>query len=211
MIDLTTREQDKDRFITKVYLKDESPKYCVVYASGRKEEYDFTVHNFNATLLTMERQYNAYKEEFFYKKAKMANQAVINKLTEGLLAIIGVALTVCIDMSPIIKIFISLIIAVCSLIYQKAKTKENADCGKAIDVLAITETFLANKEQFKIKVVDPITKTEEDWYLLTLSEIETLQNKYEVTLIGSTLTDEIRAEESANTTTTLKKKWRISD
>lgn len=211
MIDLTTREEDKDNFILKVYLKEESPKYGVLYASGRQEEFDFTIHNLNATLLTMERQYHEFKEKFFYEKAAEANKAALHKLIEGLLAIIGVALTVSVDMSSIIKLFISLIIVVCSIFYQKTKTIENAECGRAIDVLAITENFLKNKDQFKIKVTDPITKTEEDWYLLTLSEIEMLEDKREVTVLSKTITDEMRAEESANTTATLKKKWRLSD
>lgn len=76
MIDLTTRTEDKDKFITKIYLKEDNPKYCVVYASGRTEEYDFTIHNFNATLLTMERQYHEYKEEFFYAQAKRLTKAL---------------------------------------------------------------------------------------------------------------------------------------
>lgn len=211
MIDLTTRDQEKDLFITKVYLKEESPKYDVIYASGRQEEFDFTIHNFNATLLTMENQYHTYKENFFYEKAAAANKAALHKLIEGLIAIIGIALTVSLDMSGIIKLFISLIILTCSIFYQKAKTKENAKCGRLIDVLAITEAFLANKDQFKIRVIDPLTQTEEDWYLLTLSEIETLEDKREVMVLGSAITDEIREEESINTTTTLKKKWRISD
>lgn len=211
MIDLTTRPEDKDKFITKIYLKEENPKYCVVYASGRTEEYDFTFHNFNATLLAMETQYHEYKEAFFYAQAKMANKAALNKLIEGLLAILGVALTVSIDMSEVIKIFISLIIVVGSIFYQKMKTIENAECGKKIDVLATTEAFLANKEQFKIKVLDPITNTEEDWYLLTLSDIELLDNKHQLSLLGATITDEIRAEESKNTTATLKKKWKLGD
>lgn len=211
MINLTTEEKDKDSFITKVYLKEESPKYCIQYASGRIEEQDFSVHNLNATLLIMESQYHQYKEAFFKDQAKKANKAVLDKLIEGLLAIIGIALTISIDMSQIIKLFISLIIVVASIFYQKSKTLENAECGRNIDVLSITETFLANKEQFKIRVMDPITHTEEDWYLLTLSEIELLQNKREVTLLANTITDEMRVEESQTTTATLKKKWKLGD
>ncbi len=211
MIDLTTRDEDKNNFITKVYLKADIPKYCVLYASGRIEEYDFTIHNFNATLNLMEKQYHAYKEDFFYKKAKEANQAVLNKFKEGLLAVIGIALTTCIDMSIAIKILIYLIIIVSSILYQKEKTKENAECGRLIDIIAMTEVFLENKEQFKIKVKDPITNQEEDWYLLTLSEIETIENKLQVTLIGKTITDEVRKEESENLPNNLKKKWRLGD
>lgn len=211
MIDLTTREEDKNNFIIKVYLKENMPQYCVQYASGRIEEYDFTIHNFNATLSIMERQYNAYKEEFFNMKAKEANRAVLDKFIEGLLAVVGIALTTCLDMSIAIKILISLLIIISSVFYQKHKTEENAECGRLIDVLAITENFLKNKEQFKISVVDPITKTEEDWYLLTLSDIETLEDKIQVTLLAKTITDEIREEESQNITASLKKKWRLGD
>ncbi|MDE5888857.1 MAG: hypothetical protein K2H20_02435, partial [Bacilli bacterium] len=211
MIDLTTREKDKNNFITKVYLKEDTPKYCVQYASGRIEEYDFTIHNFNASLSLMEQQYHAYKEEFFYKKAKEANLAAINKLKEGVLALVGIVLTTCVDMSIAIKILMSLLIVVCSVFYQKSKTKENAACGRAIDVLAITEKFLANKEQFRISVTDPITNTEEDWYLLTLTDIEAIENKLQVTLIGSAITEEIKEEESKNVVATLKKKWRLGD
>lgn len=211
MIDLTTIEKDKDTFITKVYLKEESPTFCVKYASGRIEENAFTVHNLNAVLNVMETQYNAYKEEFFYKKAREANRAALDKLIEGLLAIIGVALTVSIDMSLVIKAIISIIIILYSIFYQKRKTIENAECGAAIDVLAITEAFLANKEKFKIRITDPVTNTEEDWYLLNLSDIELLENKREVALLGATITDEIRKEESENTTQTLRKKWNLGD
>lgn len=57
MIDLTLNTKDRDSFITKLYLKENSNKFVVRYASGRLDEQDFTVHNFNVMLYRMKNNF----------------------------------------------------------------------------------------------------------------------------------------------------------
>ena len=67
MIDLTQNEYDKELFITDVLLGKENDKYLVKYADGSERIENFSVHNFNATLLRMEKQYLQYRDEYYKK------------------------------------------------------------------------------------------------------------------------------------------------
>lgn len=205
MIDLTTKEQDKDNFIMKVYMQEDSPYYFIRYASGREEQHDLTIHNLNATFLNMERQYMEYKEGYIAKVQEVRLKANLSKLIEGFLAIVGIFLTTSMPFPVALKVIIDLIILVSSIYYQKVQSSKIGICDSSMNVLDIASYFLKNKHQFMTTVHDPKTGTEEDWYLVTLSEIEEFANAQQLGLIGAGLNDEIKAEESERTNKVLRK------
>ena len=56
MFDFTLREDDKDTYIVDVYMNDNGT-YTVVFASGREETFEFSIHNFQVELYRMEDQF----------------------------------------------------------------------------------------------------------------------------------------------------------
>lgn len=205
MIDLTTNAKDKDSFITKVFMDDESPFYHVIYASGREEVRDFSVHNLNATFLMMERQFLEFKDEYLDKIEQYRLKLNIAKLKECFLAIVGIFLTTAMPFPGILKAIIDLIIIICSLYYQKNKSKALVVCNSSENVIAVASEYLKSKSNFITKVYDPKTKSEEDWYLVTLSEIEEFASPRQLSLIGNGLNSSIKEEEAQRTNKVLKK------
>lgn len=210
MIDITQNEEDKDKYITKVYLKEDANKFIKRYASGRLEEQDFTISQLNQTLFQMEKQYLQYREEFIASTFNKLKKVSINKLIEAFIAIAGVYLTSQIDMPSILKILIATILVVGSICYQRKQSDIEEENESNLRIVATADEFLEHKDKFKIKVKDPNTATEEDWYLLTLSDIETVFEPKLVAKLAQGLTPEAKEEQSQITTEVLEKRMKLS-
>ncbi len=205
MIDLTLDEKDKDNFILKVYFKEDSPNYFVQYASGREEQFVFSVHNINMVLYRMEGQYRQYRDDYVSRVLKVRFQAVLRKLIEALTALLGVVFTSALPIPSVCKFITAMIILVLSLYYQKRQTFIEKASNSSLNTIEIIDEYLKNKDQFKLTVVDPVTKKEEDWYLVTLSNIQEFFEANLLTKFGAVLTDEIKAEEGDRISKELKK------
>lgn len=211
MIDLTTRHEDKDYFITKVYMKEDSNLFYIHYASGRIEERPFSIHNLNATFLQMEEQFMQYKEDYVNKVVEVKHKACLNQLIELLVGMGTIFLTTSMDMPLELKLVIDMIIVLFTLWYQYKNNLKDGICNTSINVILTAEEFLKNKEMFMTRVINPKTNEEEDWYLVTLSEIEEFVSSEQLLLIGKGLTPAIKKDESDRTNKVLKKIYSMGD
>lgn len=210
MIDITNNEDEKDSFITKVYLKDDANRFVKCYASGRSEEVDFSIEELNKTFTQMEEQFLKYRESFVENSFKQMKRATINKLLEALVAIAGLYFTCNIEIPNILKVIIATILVVGSICYQRNQSEIEKDNEFNLRVVAIADEFLAHKEEFMIKVKNPISGEDENWYLLTLSDIETLYSPNLVSKLAKGLTPEVKDEESRMTSEVLQKRMKLS-
>lgn len=209
MIDITKNTEDKDKFILGVALKDDENKYVIKYASGRSENCDFTVSSLNHVLSLMEKQYLEYRDDYIKEILKENKRATMKQLIEALLAILGVYLSASMPLPNILKILIICVLVVSSMCYQKEQS-EKVDYNRyAAGVILSADEFLKMKDNFKVRIVDPNTGLEEDWYLLTLSDIQAIVDPKLVGKIAKTITPDMKEEEEHNTTEILEKRMKL--
>lgn len=209
MIDITKNAEDKDKFILGVALKDDENKYVIKYASGRSENCDFTVSSLNHVLSLMEKQYLEYRDDYIKEILKENKRATMKQLIEALLAILGVYLSASMPLPNILKILIICVLVVSSMCYQKEQS-EKVDYNRyAAGVILSADEFLKMKDNFKVRIVDPNTGLEEDWYLLTLSDIQAIVDPKLVGKIAKTITPDMKEEEEHNTTEILEKRMKL--
>ncbi len=209
MIDITKNTEDKDKFILGVALKDDENKYVIKYASGRSENCDFTVSSLNQVLGLMEEQYLEYRDDYIKEILKENKRATMKQLIEALLAILGVYLSASMPLPNILKILIICVLVVSSICYQKEQS-EKVDYNRyAAGVILSADEFLKMKDNFKVRIVDPNTGLEEDWYLLTLSDIQAIVDPKLVGKIAKTITPDMKEEEEHNTTEILEKRMKL--
>lgn len=199
MIDLTLNTKDRDSFITKLYLKENSNKFVVRYASGRLDEQDFTVHNFNVMLYRMEEQFLEFKNDYIRNNLRIQGKYQLKKLVEALLAILGVYVTANLPIPGIIQGILIGILAIYSFLYQ-VEASRVIDYGRAtLGIVNLADKFMEMKDKFKIKITDPKSGEEEDWYLITLSGIEQINGLGHLNFLEDILTDETKELERKKT------------
>lgn len=199
MIDLTLNTKDRDSFITKLYLKENSNKFVVRYASGRLDEQDFTVHNFNVMLYRMEEQFLEFKNDYIRNNLRIQGKYQLKKLVEALLAILGVYVTANLPIPGIIQGILIGILAIYSFLYQ-VEASRVIDYGRAtLGIVNLADKFMEMKDKFKIKITDPKSGEEEDWYLISLSGIEQINGLGHLNFLEDILTDETKELERQKT------------
>lgn len=199
MIDLTLNTKDRDSFITKLYLKENSNKFVVRYASGRLDEQDFTVHNFNVMLYRMEEQFLEFKNDYIKNNLRIQGKYQLKKLVEALLAILGVYVTVNLPIPGIIQGILIGVLAIYSFLYQ-VEASRVIDYGRVtLGIVNLADKFMEMKDKFKIKITDPKSGEEEDWYLITLSGIEQINGLGHLNFLEDILTDETKEFERQKT------------
>lgn len=199
MIDLTLNTKDRDSFITKLYLKENSNKFVVRYASGRLDEQDFTIHNFNVMLYRMEEQFLEFKNDYIKNNLRIQGKYQLKKLVEALLAILGVYVTVNLPIPGIIQGILIGVLAIYSFLYQ-VEASRVIDYGRVtLGIVNLADKFMEMKDKFKIKITDPKSGEEEDWYLITLSGIEQINGLGHLNFLEAILTDETKEFERQKT------------
>ena len=205
MIDLTLNEKDRDEFITNLYLKENSNKFIVRYASGRLDEQNFTVHNFNVMLYRMEEQFLEFKNDYIRNNLRIQGKYQLKKLVEALLAILGVYVTANLPIPGIIQGILIGILAIYSFLYQ-VETSRVIDYGRAtLGIINLADKFMEMKDKFKISITDPKSGQEEEWYLFSLSGIEQLYGIEELNFLSEYITDDVKNSEREITENVLKR------
>lgn len=210
MIDITKNEEDKDKFILGVALKENINSYLINYASGRQEERPFTIRSLNEVIMMMERQYLEYRDQYVEKVFDENKNATLKKLIEALMSVAGLFLTATIPLPKVLQIIIIMILAVGTICYQRKQSDIINDNRYNVNVILTADEFLKRKEDFKIKVIDPNTNLEEDWFLLTLSDIQNVLTPKLINKIADGITPEIKEEEKYNTSEILKMRMKMS-
>lgn len=209
MIDLTLNDKDRDGFITQLFLKENTNKFIVRYASGRLKEQDFSIHNFNQTLYLMEEQFLKYREAYVKNNLRIQSKVQAKKLVEALIAILGVVVTVNMPIPEIVQGIIVGILALYTFLYQ-VEASHIIDYGRAgIEVVNTADKFLKMKDDFKITITDPKSGKDEEWYLVTLAGIERICGLGHLEFLSEVLTEERKNEERTETEEVLKKKMAL--
>ncbi len=172
MIDLTINEKDKDFFITGLEISEDYKTYTVTYASGRKEIYPFSVHNYNADIHHMENQYFQYKDAYENEILEITKDVMVNKVKYLLESAIVCLLMFNITDNTVIRMLTVLIVLLNYLKRKKDNKNTLIICGTSIEYLKQIDRYFESKEQLKVPVIDPMNKQQEDWYLVNLSNVE---------------------------------------
>lgn len=204
MLDITTNLKEKENFITKVYVKENDPNYHILYANGLEMERKFTVHNFNATLEQMEEQLVVYKKDYLAKVDEFYQEIIKKQILEIGIGLLGIYLTINMDLNNMIKIIISILIMALEFYLQLKNRLNKINCQVSYEKINLYESFIQNKENFSVPVIDPLTNTKENWYMINLSDIDDLENFALYNQIYASLDEETKEVEGHAITLKLK-------
>ena len=179
--------------------------YTVFFASGRKETYPFSIHNFQVELYRMEEQFLEFKNDYIRNNLRIQGKYQLKKLVEALLAILGVYVTANLPIPGIIQGILIGILAIYSFLYQ-VETSRVIDYGRAtLVIINLADKFMEMKDKFKISITDPKSGQEEEWYLFSLSGIEQLYGIEELNFLSEYITDDVKNSEREITENVLRK------
>ena len=194
MFDLTLDKDDKDSYIVDVRVNDDGT-YTVVFASGREENFDFSIHNFQVELYRMEQQYEKYGKDYL---EKVYPNGGIRTALLGMILLVDVTVIKNmiedgVSFSYIWCLAYGLYVLLSRGIPQIKQRKLFVEAKKKIAVL---KKYFETREELKVQVVNPYTEQREDWYLVDLANIDQFDNVKEYDEYVSTLTVEKKSEEA---------------
>ena len=207
MIDLTINEKDKDHYITDIALGEDYKTYLVKYASGRIEEYPFSVHNYNVDIRKMEKQFYQYKDDYSEIVTEQALGVLKEKIQKIAIALISTAIVFQITDNHVIRI-IAIILALLDMAYNHIKSKSLMMIyGTSLEYINQVERYLDKKNDFIIPITDPKNNEEEEWYLLNMSDVEnTIFQPQIYEEIATHLSDDVKEELSKRISKELSRK-----
>lgn len=89
--------------------------------------------------------------------------------------------------------------------YLQLKNRLNKiNCQVSYEKINLYESFIQNKENFSVPVIDPLTNTKENWYMINLSDIDDLENFALYNQIYASLDEETKEVEGHAITLKLK-------
>lgn len=184
MLDLSKYIEDKDSYISKVAISEDFKKFKVIYASGREEENDFSIHNYQVYLYRMEQQYREnvgqYKREVsgeFFKEFK-------SSLIWSIVDVIGIIFQCNLDTPMWSKIIFILMFCLAIVSNFMKVSSKMAECKYKMNKAVIVESYLANKENFAMDVKDPVSGREEKWYVVDVNDLENFNSEFELMLVS---------------------------
>lgn len=182
MLDLSKYAQDKDKYIVSVAIDELFDNFKVTYASGRIEEHDFSIHNYQVYIHRMEEQFHLYKKDFEKDLNEQFNEEAKKCVITNVITMMGIAITCGFDIHLAIKIILSFIGAL-FVIYNLNKV---ADKRKKViseaDKAAMVEVLIQHKKDIELNVVNPVTGAEEKWYMVDVNNIEQFASAYELAM-----------------------------
>lgn len=198
MFDLTLNEEDKNSYIVDVRINDNGT-YTVKYASGREENFLFSIHNFQVELHKMEKQFKEYGKD--YLERVCPNFGIRTSLLVLLFVIDIKWFKMIIDEG--ITFSGGWCLLYCLYVLSKntlslcKQRKLYVEAKKKIELMKL---YLDNKEQFIVDVVNPNTGKEEEWYLVDLANIDRFEDENEFNDYVRDLTPEKKLEEAKELT-----------
>ena len=194
MFDFTLREEDKDTYIVDVHMNDNGT-YTVVFASGREETFEFSIHNFQVELYRMEDQFEQFSKGYLdrvypagKKRTALLGMVLVvdamvfkNMLEEGF------------TFSGVWCLIYGLYVVLSRGIPQLKQRQLYVEAKKK---LAILKRYFEDRDKFKVQVVNPYTGSEENWYLVDLANIDQFKSVKEYDDYLSRMTPEKKEEEA---------------
>lgn len=181
MVDFSKYSKDKDNYISKLEIDSLFQTFKVIYASGREEVQDFTIHNYQVYVYKMEEQYRRYHGVYMEDKAqdyvKVVNKRLLFLSIASIWGIIG---TISVDVHLMIRVFLILASAFVSIYNFKKIREAKKEFKKEEDKLAMIEVLLNHKEDIALEVTDPGTGRKESWYMVDVNNIDQFQSSGEM-------------------------------
>ena len=194
MFDFTLKNDDKDSYIVDVHMNDDGT-YTVKFASGREENFQFSIHNFQVELYRMEEQFNNYEKGYLdrvYPAGKMRTALLGMLLVVDIMAFKNM-LEEGFTFSGVLCLAYGMYVLLNRGIPQLKQRKLYVEAKKKIAVL---KKYFENREELKVQVINPYTEKEEDWYLIDLGNIDQFDDVKEYDEYVSGLTSERKREEA---------------
>lgn len=182
MVDLSKYAEDKDGYILRTEINDDFTKFKVVYASGRVEEFDFSIHNYQVYLYIMEDQFNRYSKCYKREIGMEYTKEMKSAMLWSLIDIASIFFTCNMDFAIGGKIVLAFI-AVLALLHNVSKigmAKQKLQ-HKAMKTVVV-ESYIANREKFSVDVKDPISGRDEKWYVIDFNSLDQFNSEFELFL-----------------------------
>lgn len=207
MIDFSKYAEDKDMYISRVEINEDFSKFKVIYASGREEEFEFSIHNYQVYLYRMEDQYHTYKRAFNRELNERYNKKIKETFFRVLFDIGCIVLATNLDLGTLFNaIYITFIVIHSMIVLSGVKLKKRELEREAMKA-SMVELYLLHKEEFAVDVVNPQNNSVEKWYVVDLNTLDGYQSAIELAMTALPLqVPEIKEEYSKSMTEVLKKK-----
>lgn len=182
MVDLSKYAEDKDSYILRTEINDDFSKFKVIYASGREEEFDFSIHNYQVYLYRMEEQFNRYSKCYRREIGMEYTKEMKSAMLWSLVDIASIFVTCNMDFAIGGKIVLAFI-AVLALLHNVSKVgmaKQRLQ-QKAMKTVVV-ESYIANREKFAVDVKDPVSGREEKWYVIDFNSLDQFNSEFELFL-----------------------------
>lgn len=211
MIDFSKYAEDKDMYISKLEINEDFTMFKVIYASGREEEFDFSIHNYQVYLYRMEDQYQTYKKAFNRELNERYNKKIKETFFKILFDVGCIVLATNLDLGTLFNVIYISFITIHSMIalngVKQLKCELNSEAMKA----SMVELYLLHKEDFAVEVVNPLNNSVEKWYVVDINGLDMYHDALELAMSALPLQiPELREEYSNSVTEVLKKKQKIS-
>lgn len=181
MLDLSKYAEDKDSYITKVAISQDYKKYKVIYASGREEESDFSVHNYQVALYRMEEQYRQYSGQYKREVHGDFKRELKTTLLWILIDVIGIVFQCNID-TPMWSRIIFILLFCLAIVSNFAKLSSRfAEFRYKMNKALIVESYLHNKENFAYDISGEHGIADK-WYVVDINDLDNFGSEFELML-----------------------------
>lgn len=203
MLDLSYDENDAKTYIVNIeHIED---KLVITYADEHKEEYPFSSHNLHYYRISMINNAKEHINPILNNYTKETLKTVIKKYASIILSIASLYFLYNLDIHIIIKIILTILIALGELRYFVIKMIYEMFLGMDIPELLATEEYLKDPHYFEY-----YSKSLEDYnYIFPLEDI----SKYELDLeqVIAAREEVQKAKESKQDLDTLKLSYKLKN
>lgn len=183
MIDMTTKKNDKNTFITGVKPSDDFKTFTITFADGKTIEKEFDVETYLLELKGLEKQYLQYRKGYLDKVNKLYINVWRKRIIELLIAIGSVFLVANIDVAEWIQ-NVYAIIAVFYTLYSQLIGKGVTDSIKELyKHINICDDIVNGSKEYTIPINKPDSEEIIDWPVLNLGNVDQFSN-YQAEVFG---------------------------
>ena len=182
MLDLSKYAENKDSYIVSIAIDELFDKFVVTYASGRTEEHEFSIHNYQVYIYRMEQQYLLYKKDFEKDLNEQFNEESKKRVISSVIAMMGIAITCGFNIHLAIKIILAFIGSIFVIYNLNKVADKRKEVLQEADKAAMVEVLMQHKEDIALTVINPVTGCEEKWYMVDVNNIEQFHSAYELAM-----------------------------
>ena len=182
MLDLSKYAENKDSYIVSIAIDELFDKFKVTYASGRIEEHDFSIHNYQVYIYRMEEQYRLYKKDFEKDLNEQFNEQLKKGLLANVVSMLGIVITCGFDINLAIKIIVGFLGGLIVVWNLKKVADKRKEVITEVEKLAMVEVLMKHKNDIALNVIDPVSGREETWYMVDVNNVEQFASAFELAM-----------------------------